>query len=112
MELLFRAKRAYENVQKNKKIEHSNFQSSHAFEKRLNESNRILQKYPTALLKDCMEDILIKYKYARLPLPVEFTDRLDAPYEYHLGWLRKITQTFYRLEQWKQKEYNKQTKGE
>ena len=38
MELLFRAKRAYENVQKNKKIEYSNFQSNHAFEKRLNES--------------------------------------------------------------------------
>tara|TARA_Y100000389_G_C17269320_1_gene417111 strand:+ start:462 stop:782 length:321 start_codon:yes stop_codon:yes gene_type:complete len=68
---------------------------------------RILQKYPASLLKDCMEDILIKYKYARLPLPVEFTDRLDAPYEYHLGWLRKITHTFYKLEQWKQNEYNK-----
>ena len=46
MELLFRAKRAYENVQKNKKIEHSNFQSNHAFEKRLNESKRIIEKYP------------------------------------------------------------------
>ena len=68
---------------------------------------RILQKYPASLLKDCMEDILVKYKYARLPLPVEFTDRLEAPYEYHLGWLRKITHTFYKLEMWKQNEYNK-----
>ena len=68
---------------------------------------RILQKYPTALLKECMEDILIKYKYARLPLPVEFTDRLEAPYEYHLGWLRKIAHDFYKLEIYKQSEYIK-----
>ena len=33
--MLFRAKRAYENIQKNKKVEHSRFQSNHAFEKRL-----------------------------------------------------------------------------
>ena len=46
MELLFRAKRAYENVQKNKRVEHSSFQSNHTFEKRLNESKRILEKYP------------------------------------------------------------------
>ena len=46
MELLFRAKRAYENVQKNKRVEHSSFRSNHAFEKRLNESKRILEKYP------------------------------------------------------------------
>jgi len=73
---------------------------------------RILQKYPASLLKDCMEDILIKYKYPRLPLPVEFTDRLDAPYEHHLGWLKQLTKSFYKLELWKQSEYNKQTKGE
>jgi len=33
MEMLFRAKRAYENIQKNKRVEHSSFQSNHAFEK-------------------------------------------------------------------------------
>jgi len=46
MELLFRAKRAYEHRQQNKKIDKSKFKSNHPFEKRLNESKRILEKYP------------------------------------------------------------------
>ena len=46
MDLLFRAKRAYEHSQQNKKIEKSDFRSNHAFEKRVNESKRIIEKYP------------------------------------------------------------------
>ena len=46
MDLLFRAKRAYEHSQQNKKIEKSNFRSKHSFEKRLNESKWIIEKYP------------------------------------------------------------------
>ena len=38
MDLLFRAKRAYENTQKNKKIDKSEFMNRHPFEKRLEES--------------------------------------------------------------------------
>ena len=45
MDLLFRAKRAYEHSQQNKKILKSDFRSNHAFEKRVNESKRIIEKY-------------------------------------------------------------------
>ena len=44
--MLFRAKRAYEHRQQNKKIDKSKFKSNHPFEKRFNESKRILEKYP------------------------------------------------------------------
>jgi len=73
---------------------------------------RILLKYPTFLLKDCMEDIIKSYKYPRLPLPKEFVDRLEPPYTYHLRWLQNVTKTFYRLEIYKQKAYIDRTKEE
>ena len=46
MDLLFRAKKAYEHSQQNKKIVKSDFRSNHSFEKRVNESKRIIEKYP------------------------------------------------------------------
>ena len=39
MDLLFRAKKAYEHSQQNKKIVKSDFRSNHAFEKRVNEKD-------------------------------------------------------------------------
>lgn len=53
MDLLFRAKRAYENTQKNKKIDKSEFMNRHPFEKRLEESKRILDKYPNRIPVIC-----------------------------------------------------------
>ena len=53
MDLLFRAKRAYEHTQKNKKIDKSQFMTSHSFEKRLEESKRIIEKYPNRVPVIC-----------------------------------------------------------
>ena len=53
MDLLFRAKRAYENTQKTKKIDKSEFMNRHPFEKRLEESKRILDKYPNRIPVIC-----------------------------------------------------------
>ena len=53
MDLLFRAKRAYEHTQKNKKIEKSHFMTRHSFEKRLEESRRIIEKYPNKIPVIC-----------------------------------------------------------
>ena len=53
MDLLFRAKRAYEHTQKNKKIDKSEFMNRHCFEKRLEESKRILDKYPNKIPVIC-----------------------------------------------------------
>ena len=53
MELLFRAKKAYEHHQQNQKIEGSKFKSNHAFSKRLEESTRIIEKYPNRVPVIC-----------------------------------------------------------
>jgi len=53
MDLLFRAKRAYEHTQKNKKIDKSEFMNRHSFEKRLEESRRIIEKYPNRVPVIC-----------------------------------------------------------
>jgi len=63
---------------------------------------RILLKYPASMLTECTDDIIKTFKYARLPLPKEFIDRLDTNYEYHKGWLQNITKTFYDLEMYVQ----------
>jgi len=70
----------------------------------------ILGSYPAAFLKDCMNDIIRTFKYPRLPLPVEFVDRMETNYEYHKGWLQRITKDIYTLEVMEQNEYNKRTK--
>ena len=46
MDLLLKAKRAYQHRQENKKIDKSDFKTRHSFDKRLNESQRIIDKYP------------------------------------------------------------------
>jgi len=71
---------------------------------------QILLKYPAFLLKDCIDDIIKTFPYPRLPIPKEFIDRLEPPYKFHLGWLRELTRTFYRLEVFKQKAYINRTK--
>jgi len=71
---------------------------------------QILLKYPAFLLRDCIDDIIKTFPYPRLPIPKEFVDRLEPPYKFHLGWLRELTKTFYRLEIYKQKAYINRTK--
>ena len=46
MDLLLKTKLSYQNRQENKKIEKSYFKTRHTFEKRQQESQRILEKYP------------------------------------------------------------------
>ena len=73
---------------------------------------RILIKYPTSMLQECTDDIIKTFKYARLPLPKEFIDRLEVNYEYHKGWLQSVTKTFYDLELYVQNGNIKRTKEE
>ena len=40
----------------------------------------------------------------------EFVDRMETNYEYHKGWLQRITKDIYTLEVMEQNEYNKRTK--
>lgn len=46
MDLLLKAKRAYNHRQENKKIDNSGFKTKNPFQKRQEESRRILEKYP------------------------------------------------------------------
>ena len=71
---------------------------------------RLLLKYPSFLLNNCINDILKTFPYPRLPVPKEFMDRLEPPYVYHLKWLQDVTKSFYRLEIHKQKAYINRTK--
>jgi len=71
---------------------------------------KLLLKYPSFLLNNCINDILKTFPYPRLPVPKEFMDRLEPPYVYHLKWLQDVTKSFYRLEIHKQKAYINRTK--
>ena len=54
MDLLLKAKRAYQHRQENKKIDKSgSFKTRHTFEKRQNESQRIIDKYPNRVPVIC-----------------------------------------------------------
>lgn len=57
-----------------------------------------LTKYPMFVLQKCVQDILVEYKYPRLPLPKEFVDRCKLDYEEHRDWLISITNAFIKLQ--------------
>ena len=53
MDLLLKTKRAYQHRQQNKNIYKSEFKTQHPLQKRPQESQRILEKYPDRIPFNC-----------------------------------------------------------
>ena len=62
----------------------------------------ILEKYPTFIINECVNRLLVEYKYPRLPVPRDFIEICEPMYEEHKLWLIRISRRFYQLEIFKQ----------
>lgn len=62
----------------------------------------ILEVYPAMLLEVCVEDIIRTFKYPRLPLPYDFTIRLEPLYIEHRKWLIRTINAFIMLHKFKE----------
>jgi hypothetical protein len=51
---------------------------------------KILETYPLVFLNECMDKLIREFRYPRLPLPVEFVDRIDVENNYHNKWLDRL----------------------
>jgi len=51
---------------------------------------KILETYPLVFLEECTDKLIREFRFPRLPLPIEFVDRMDNQTNYHRSWLERL----------------------